>query len=274
MGLRMQGKLLVVIVTLGLLISLGWPLVAPSAAEAVADPTSNDSPVNFTPKVNYIGAVVGVVVGFLALLFLTLRAASMTVKRRDERASAIDHVGFTVADLERSRDFYTKALGFRVTGEGFSKEHDRPLLFLGTRSKEGQVMLRQFFPGERTELKHLKKAANLASFVDHVSFSLPSLSDLKALWRELNEEAPHKIQSVVTHGSKVSVYCYDPDDNLVEFCCETGLHTRGPGSQTVDLSWPDKEILAVALRVSREPLSKSKIRNGETGPRIVDTAQN
>ena len=136
----------------------------------------------------------------------------------------IHHLRLTVTDVERSRQFYTSLLGFQVAVE--SPPPDDPsaaevfkILFGGVVMVRGSLLmgLRPMAPaGDRFDCDRVG--------LDHLSFSLPSRSDLEQAAALLDERG-------VTHGEITSLPSFgidvlalqDPDGIQLELTAPIAL---------------------------------------------------
>ena len=74
---------------------------------------------------------------------------------------------------------------------------------------------------------------------------MEDLSTLKQFYHRLKEEGV-RFRSIVSHGIALAIYCYDPDDNVVEIYAKTPYKIPQPLSEPVDLELSDEELLAIA----------------------------
>jgi catechol 2,3-dioxygenase-like lactoylglutathione lyase family enzyme len=78
--------------------------------------------------------------------------------------------------------------------------------------------------------------------ISQISFRVESLNELKDFYRHLQEKAV-PIDRIRTHGHSISIYCYDPEKNMIEIYWPTGLDVVGPIAKPVELERPEEEIL-------------------------------
>jgi catechol 2,3-dioxygenase-like lactoylglutathione lyase family enzyme len=139
----------------------------------------------------------------------------------------IGHVGLHCDDVERQREFYTQVLGFKVTdpargGTGYfmsarpHAEHHQLLLVGG--GKSGQPF-------------------------QQLSFHTGSVGEVREFYQRL-KAADARINRTITHGNAVSVYFYDPEDNLLEIYWDTGILCHQPFGEPIDLDQDDAGIMA------------------------------
>jgi catechol-2,3-dioxygenase len=132
--------------------------------------------------------------------------------------------------------FYTRYLGFVVTDRG--------------QGEDGMVFL------SRNPHEHHQVVLNPAvarppqSPVDHVSFRVETLADLKALHRSL-AASPAGLQTV-SHGNTWSVYFHDPDGNRLELFTDTPWHVAQPCRFEIDLALAESELIELTENTIRE----------------------
>lgn len=135
---------------------------------------------------------------------------------------AIHHIRMTVTDVERSREFYTSVLGFQVAAQ-MPESIDDPLsaglakaLMGGVVLQNGPVLFGLRAAGEG----HLASGDRFDEHrvgLDHLSFSVPSRSDMEAAARLLDERGvPHgEIVDLTSFGIYVMAF-RDPDNLQLE----------------------------------------------------------
>jgi catechol-2,3-dioxygenase len=149
------------------------------------------------------------------------------------RVSGLGHVGIYVNDLMRQRDFYNRVMGMEITDEDLE---ERGMVFMSAD------------PGrEHHEFVLMKgrSAPEDARLVQQLSFTVNSLSELKAFHQQFNEEDV-TIQRVVSHGNAFGMYALDPEGNTIEIYYKTGLPVPQPHSEAVDLELSDEELYSLA----------------------------
>lgn len=120
------------------------------------------------------------------------------------KVAALDHLVLTVADIARSCDFYTRALGMRVVrfGEG------RTALHFGQQKINLHQADRTFDPKAKAPTPG---SADLCFLLDGALE--PAMIQLKTLGIAI-EEGP--VERTGATGRIRSVYLRDPDGNLIE----------------------------------------------------------
>ena len=122
----------------------------------------------------------------------------------------IGHVLLRVRDLDRSRRFYTAALGFEVMEQ--DPEHGGLFMAL-----PGHAHTLDLFPAAEPDTAPPPMAGGLG--VQHVAFQVDSEEELKDAYFSLMDHGV-KIARTVDHVSQKSIYFHDPDKNLLEIVWE------------------------------------------------------
>lgn len=125
------------------------------------------------------------------------------------RLKRLGHVLLRVADLEQSRAFYSKLLGFEVMEE--DPEHGGLFMAL-----EGQAHTLDLFPAPDAQAPRLTQGS---VGVHHIAFQVDSEQALKDAYLTLREQGV-EIARAVDHVSQKSIYFRDPDGNLLEIYYE------------------------------------------------------
>jgi len=148
------------------------------------------------------------------------------------RLARIGHVALRVSDVERSRAFYTKLLGFEVVEE--DPEHGGIFMAL-----EGLSHTIDLFPVD--DSKTAPAQAPGAVGVRHVAFLVESEQALKEAYVTLQANGVTIVRAV-DHVSQKSIYFHDPDGNLLEIYYELPdareLFRRGRGDRDAPLVFP------------------------------------
>lgn len=157
------------------------------------------------------------------------------------------HLGFTTTNFEAMVDFYTRILGFTITDRGQLAGLD--LVFLSRDPMDHhQIVL---ITGRPEGIPPHPIAPQFGPVINQISFRVGNLQDLKALYnRFLEENVPIKI--VGSHGVSWSVYCGDPDDNMLEFFVDTEWYFPQPFLVPLDLTKSDEEIYTETEQMCRE----------------------
>ncbi|MRH89763.1 VOC family protein [Nocardia sp. SYP-A9097] len=136
-------------------------------------------------------------------------------------ALATGHIGLNVTDLDRSVDFYRRALGLEELGAG--GEGGQRFAFFGAQGKL-QVTLWQQSDGEFSA-----KTPGL----HHLSFQVDSIEQVRAVESVLKElRVTFAHDGVVAHGEGVAsggIFFTDPDGIRLEVYAPTGAeHAPAP----------------------------------------------
>ncbi len=146
--------------------------------------------------------------------------------------AVLSHFGIHVTDLDRMVDFYTRVLGLLVTDRGALR--DGPTLTFLSRD-----------PDQHHQLVLVTGRPPGAGYnvVNQISFKVPTLADLKAMYARTRKEGITEFR-IVTHGNAWSVYFADPEGNRVELFVDTPWHTPQPFAEPFDIEAPVEAILA------------------------------
>ncbi|QVQ51801.1 VOC family protein [Spiractinospora alimapuensis] len=124
------------------------------------------------------------------------------------------HVGLNVTDLQRSRDFYTRAFDFEVLGE--SHEPDRGYVFLGL---SGTLVLTLWQQGR-------EGFSPSVAGLHHLSFQVESIDAVREMEGRLSDlSVTFAYEGVVPHGEGAGsggVFFYDPDGIRLEVYAPSG----------------------------------------------------
>ncbi|HSB55136.1 MAG TPA: VOC family protein [Gemmatimonadales bacterium] len=135
----------------------------------------------------------------------------------------VGHVGLSVRDLDRSRDFYVRALGLKVVGQ--QEAQGTRFAFLGD--------------GERVTLTLWEQAAErfgdprgAGAGLQHLAFEVPTASELEDVRRRLEAlGAGFAYEGVVPHAEGATsggLYFTDPDGIRLEIYAPSGVHGHVP----------------------------------------------
>lgn len=140
----------------------------------------------------------------------------------------LSHVELYVRDVMVMEHFYTKFLGFVVTDRG---------------AEEGGLVFLSRNPNEHHQLVLNPRPAFIASEspVDHISFRVSSLTDLRKFYHSVSEVVG---VDTVSHGTTWSIYFRDPEGNRLEVFADTPWYVPQPCKFKVDLSLSDDDLYA------------------------------
>jgi len=122
----------------------------------------------------------------------------------------IGHVLLKVADVERSKAFYSKLLGFEVVEE--DPGHGGVFMTLG---EEGHTL-------DLSPIDDLANAQPLSPNrvgVHHIAFLVDSEEALKKAYFTLQDHGVEVVRTI-DHVSQKSIYFHDPDGNRLEIYYE------------------------------------------------------
>ena len=127
----------------------------------------------------------------------------------------LGHVLISVRDLERSKDFYTRILGFKVLEQ--DPEHGG--LFLSIGGLGNTFDLFQCTNPDAVASSDADLAGRNGLGVRHIAFAVETEDDVRDASFAL-EGAGVAIVRAIDHVSQQSIYFHDPDRNLLEIVWE------------------------------------------------------
>jgi catechol 2,3-dioxygenase len=143
----------------------------------------------------------------------------------------IGHVLLRVADIERSKAFYAKTLGFEVVEE--DPEHGGVFMSLG---EHGHTL--DLSPVESPTTAQPVSPNRVG--VHHIAFMVDSENALKDAYFTLQEQGIEVVRAV-DHVSQKSIYFHDPDGNRLEIYYELpnaqALFRQGRGDRDEPLTF-------------------------------------
>jgi catechol 2,3-dioxygenase len=122
----------------------------------------------------------------------------------------IGHVLLKVADVERSKAFYTNVLGFEIVEE--DPEHGGVFMTLG---QDGHTL--DLSPVDNPGTAERVSPNRVG--VHHIAFQVDSEAALKNAYFSL-EDQDIEVVRAVDHVSQKSIYFHDPDGNRLEIYYE------------------------------------------------------
>lgn len=144
------------------------------------------------------------------------------------QARKLGHVVLNVRDAQKSKEFYTRALGLKLAYE----DRERGAVFLSFGTQHHDLALFQLATGATPDATQ--------PGLHHMAWQLGSFEELQAAYRELRELGI-PVESTIEHNVTRSVYFHDPDGNRVELYCdmvEDGfetMRTMGPRRDVIDI---------------------------------------
>ena len=142
------------------------------------------------------------------------------------QARKLGHIVLKVRDAQKSKEFYTRALGLKVAHE----DRQRGTVFLSFGKEHHELALFQLATGEAPGEKQ--------PGMHHMAWQLGSFAELQAAHRELHQMG-FAVESTVEHNVTRSVYFPDPDGNRVELYCDMVEN----GFETMSIVGPRRDIL-------------------------------
>ena len=127
----------------------------------------------------------------------------------------LGHVLISVRDLERSKDFYTRILGFKVLEQ--DPEHGG--LFLSIGGLGNTLDLFQCTNPNAVASSDADLGGRNGLGLGHMAFAVDSEDDLRDAYFAL-QSAGVAILRAIDHVSQKSIYFHDPDRNLLEIVWE------------------------------------------------------
>jgi catechol 2,3-dioxygenase len=148
----------------------------------------------------------------------------------------LGHVLISVRDLERSKDFYTRILGFEVLEQ--DPEHGG--LFLAIGGLGNTLDLFQCTNPDAVASSDADLAGRSGLGVRHMAFAVETEDDLRDAYFAL-EAAGVAIVRAIDHVSQKSIYFHDPDRNLLEIVWERPdaleIFAKGRGDEDKPLTF-------------------------------------
>ncbi len=156
-------------------------------------------------------------------------------------SAAISHVVLYVYDFALMRDFYTDVMGFHLSDTGRARGTDICFLTLDPELDHHQLAL----AGGRTGPRD-------GGSLNHVAFRVGSLADLRWRYERLMAEDAVSDVDPVSHGSWLSVYYRDPENNRMEFFFDTPWYMKQPIVEPLDFALSNDDILRLTEETYRD----------------------
>ena len=153
----------------------------------------------------------------------------------------LTHLGINVVDLDKMVKFYTELLGMKVSDTGFSPRLGYKLAFLtASENNHHQLVMAEC------------RDAKSPSTVNQISFTWPSLDDIRALDKKLRRRGVKT--TPIDHGNAWSIYFPDPEGNQIECYLDAPWQVAQPHGKPLDLSLSNAEIVKrTKARIEGEP---------------------
>jgi catechol 2,3-dioxygenase-like lactoylglutathione lyase family enzyme len=158
------------------------------------------------------------------------------------RVDAIDHWAITVADVERSCEFYSRVLGAAIETFGGGRKAVRI----------GRLKINLHGPG--TAAHPVAEAPTEGSADFCVLTSVPLIEVLRHLAIEKVEVELGPVERTGARGPILSVYIRDPDGNLIE------IANRMPKPRAVSRAGPRSRSRSPSASSRRSPRSRGRRR--------------
>mgnify|MGYP001491443643 CR=1 FL=1 len=140
------------------------------------------------------------------------------------------HLALATKDMEAIHNFYENILGFLLVkveiapiNEGGWAKH-----FFYRMNKQDTCFIAFWelhdVPGLENMETNLSKAAGLPDPINHFSFAVESLEELNARCQAWVDAGLDVLE--IDHNWCRSIYCRDPNENVVEFCLTTAQITE------------------------------------------------
>jgi catechol-2,3-dioxygenase len=159
------------------------------------------------------------------------------------RLTKIGHVLIAVHDLERSKDFYTRILGFEVLED--DPDHGGLFLTIGEGTHVVDLVPLPDMPAGPVPQSFAEVKPSLG--YGHVAFPVESALELRRAYFELVDNEV-RVLGVVDHESQESIYFCDPDGNMLEIYWERPdalqIFRRGRSDQDRLIAFTRDEIAA------------------------------
>ena len=148
----------------------------------------------------------------------------------------LGHVLISVRDLERSKDFYTRILGFKV----LEQDPGHGGLFLSIGGLGNTLDLFQCADPDAVAASDADLAGRNGLGVRHMAFAVATEDDLRDAYFAL-QSAGVPILRAIDHVSQQSIYFHDPDKNLLEIVWERPdaleIFAKGRGDEDKPLAF-------------------------------------
>ena len=143
------------------------------------------------------------------------------------RISGLSHVGVFVRDLAGMNKFYCDTLGL-------TESH---------RNEDRMVFLTADIEKEDHEVVLVRGRDGDAKIIQQLSFRVGTVEDVRAFYQTFKDMGV-TIQQTVSHGSGVSCYFYDPEDNRIEVFTDIPVEGGRGYSGPLDLEKSAEELVA------------------------------
>lgn len=153
--------------------------------------------------------------------------------------AALSHIVMAVFDYEKMKDFYINVMGFSLSDSGSARGNDICFLTLDPELDHHQLALAAGRKGEMG-----------STSLNHMAFRVGSLARLRQRYDALVAAGVSDIDPT-THYTWLSVYFRDPENNRMEFFCDTPWYVDQPVVEKLDMSLSDADIMRLTEEQSR-----------------------
>jgi catechol-2,3-dioxygenase len=160
--------------------------------------------------------------------------------RETPQVVGVRHVGLSARDPAALAEFYRDVLGLQVVG--------------GSTAETSQFGATAFLSSRPAEESH-----DLAIFAEaayhHTAFKVASLADLRAFYQRVIRRGV-AVKMAFNHGASLAFYFDDPEGHLVEVYWPTGVTSRQPHADPLDLTLSEealrRQVAELAARAGAE----------------------
>lgn len=142
----------------------------------------------------------------------------------------LSHVFLFCFDLEKMIDFYTHVMGFHLSDKGVARGREIAFLTLNPDADHHQLALA---PG--------RVGPTESGPLNHIAFRVSGMDELRRRHAILSKASNTPVETT-SHGSWLSVYKRDPEQNKIEFFVDTPWYIRQPTVEPLDLTQSDEQI--------------------------------
>ena len=147
----------------------------------------------------------------------------------------ISHVVLYCYDFPKMKEFYTNVLGFYLSDAGEARGNQMCFMTLDPDTDHHMLALAS---GRTGPPEH--------RVINHIAFRVDSMAELRRRYQQLKAAGVKEIEPI-THGSWLSVYYRDIENNRLEFFCDTPWYIRQPIVKPLDLNLSDEEIMRATV---------------------------
>lgn len=157
---------------------------------------------------------------------------------------AMHRIGLKADDPESLADFYRDILGYLETGRG-----EMPAV--GASSAAEHIYLTRD-PDQFAQLIIVSgRAPDVPSSINQLTFRVPSLDDLRDVHDRMRAHPGVGNYRPVHHGNSFSLYCSDPEGNMLEISYESQWYIPAPAAWPLDFEQSNEELLRISEETSR-----------------------